>query len=193
MHQARYLPVGAFEEGNPLPRTGFQLQQQRWFFHRSSVSRANFSGHVYLTPTYDAACSFVSSGAFCTVSGMYLVGWDRVWFTYRLQTLSAAVLPTVLDVLSTVSARAGYRCVCVSCYARFTRVRSNNLSTQLRRTRTSSTVSPPLPTTVVDPEQTADSEQIRVATIALHTEMEKTRNLQKAQVSQRWTLSFLPG
>ena len=51
---------------------------------------------------------------------------------------------TVLDVLSTVSARAGYRSVRVSWYARFTRVRSNNLSTQLRRTRTSSTVSPPV-------------------------------------------------
>ena len=49
---------------------------------------------------------------------------------------------TVLDVLSTVSARAGNRSVRVSWYARFTRVRSNNLSTQLRRTRTSSTVSP---------------------------------------------------
>ena len=82
---------------------------------------------------------------------------------------------TVLDVLSTISARAGYRSVRVSWYARFTRVRSNNFSTQLRRTRTSSTVSPPVPTTVADPEQTADSEQIRVATIALHTEQEKTR------------------
>ena len=41
---------------------------------QSSVSRANSSGHVYLTPTYDAACSFVSSGALCTMSGMYLVG-----------------------------------------------------------------------------------------------------------------------
>ena len=51
---------------------------------------------------------------------------------------------TVLDVLSTVSARAGYRSVGVSWYARFTRVRSNNLSTQLGRTRTSSTVSPPV-------------------------------------------------
>ena len=99
---------------------------------------------------------------------------------------------TVLDVLSTVSARAGNRSVRVSWYARFTRVRSNNLSTQLRRTRTSSTVSPPVPTTVADPEQ-ADSEQIRVATIALHTEQEKTRNLQEAQVSQRRTLSFLAG
>ena len=46
---------------------------------------------------------------------------------------------TVLDVLSTVTARAGNRSVRVSWYARFTRVRSNNLSTQLRRTRTSST------------------------------------------------------
>ena len=68
---------------------------------------------------------------------------------------------TVLDVLSTVSARAGNRSVRASWYARFTRVRSNNLSTQLRRTQTSSTaVSPPVPTTVADPEQTADSEQI---------------------------------
>ena len=73
---------------------------------------------------------------------------------------------TVLDVLSTVSARAGNRSVRVSWYARLTRVRSNHLSTQLSRKRTSSTVSPPVPTTVADPEQTADSEQIPVATIA---------------------------
>ena len=79
---------------------------------------------------------------------------------------------TVLDVLSTVSARAGYRSVRVSWYARFTRVRSNNLSTQLRRTRTLSTVSPPVSTTVADPKRSADSEQIRVATIALHTDQE---------------------
>ena len=115
-----------------------------------------------------------------------------VWFTYRPQTLSAAVL-AILDVLSTGSARAVYRSVRVSWYARFTRVHSNDLSIQLKRTRTSSTVSPPVPTTVADPGQTADSEQIRVATIALHTEQENTRNLQKAQVSQRRTLSFLPG
>ena len=95
---------------------------------------------------------------------------------------------TVLVVLSTVSARAGNRSVRVSWYARFTRVRCNNLSTQLRRTRTSSTVSPPVPTTVADPERTADSEQIRVGTIALHTEQENTRNLEEAQVSQRRTL-----
>ena len=100
---------------------------------------------------------------------------------------------TVLVVLSTVSARAGNRSVRVSWYARFTRVCSNNLSTQLRRTRTSSTVSPPEPTTVVDPEQTADSEKIRGATIALQTEQETTRNLQEAQVSQRRTFSFLAG
>ena len=98
---------------------------------------------------------------------------------------------TVLDVLSTVSARAGYRSVRVSWYARFIRVRSNNLSTQLRRTRTSSTESPPVSTTIADPKRSADSEQIRVATIALHTEQEKTRNLQEAQVSQRRTLSSL--
>ena len=60
---------------------------------------------------------------------------------------------------------------------------ANNLSTQLRRTRTLSTVSPLVPTTVADPEHTADSKQIRVATIALHTEQEKTRNFQEAQVS----------
>ena len=96
---------------------------------------------------------------------------------------------TVLDVLSTVSARVENRSAHVSWYVRFTRVRSNNLSTQLRKTRTSSTVSPPLRTTVVaDPEQTADSEQIRAATIALHTEQEKTKNLQEAQVSN----TFIP-
>ena len=100
---------------------------------------------------------------------------------------------TVLDVLSTVSARAGYRSVRESWYARFTRVRSNNLSTQLRRTRTSSTVSPPVFTTVADPKRSADSEQIRVATIALHTEQEKTRDLQEARVSQRRILSFIVG
>ena len=83
---------------------------------------------------------------------------------------------TVLDVLSTVSARAGYRSVRVSWYARFTRVHSNNLSTQLRRTRTSSTVSPPVSTTVVDPKRSADSEQIRVATIALHTAQSRKRH-----------------
>ena len=54
-------------------------------------------------------------------------------------------------------------------------------------------MSPPVPTTVADLEQTADSEQIRVATIALHTEQEKTRNLQEVQVSQRRTLLFLAG
>ena len=42
-----------------------------------------------------------------------------------------------------------------------------------------------LPLYVADSEQKADSEQIRVATIALHTEQEKTRNLQDAQVSHR--------
>ena len=98
---------------------------------------------------------------------------------------------TVLDVLSTVSARAGYRSIRVSWYARFTRVRSNNLSTQLRRTRTSSRVSPPVSTTVADPKRSADSEQIRVATIALHTEQEKTRNLQEAEVSNGEHFHFL--
>ncbi|CAM9323424.1 unnamed protein product, partial [Ascophyllum nodosum] len=51
-------------------------------------------------------------------------------------------------------ARAGYRSVRVSWYARFTRVRSNNLSTQLRRTRTLSTVSPPVSTTHCSGPQT---------------------------------------
>ena len=83
---------------------------------------------------------------------------------------------TVLDVLSTVSAREGYRSVRVSWYARFIRVRSNNLSTQLRRTRTSSTESPPVSTTVADPKRSADSEQIRVATIALHTKHEDSHH-----------------
>ena len=100
---------------------------------------------------------------------------------------------TVLDVLSTVSARARNRTVRVSWYIRFTRVRSPNLITQLRRTRTSSTVSPPVPTTVADPKQSTDLEQIRVATIALHTEKKNRRNLQEVQVSQRRTLSFLAG
>ena len=85
---------------------------------------------------------------------------------------------TVLDVLSTVSARAGYRSVRVSWYARFTKVRSNDLSTQHRRARTSSTVSPPVSTTVADPKRSADSEQIRVATIALHTEQEIEATIQ---------------
>ena len=101
---------------------------------------------------------------------------------------------TVLDVFSPVSARARNRIIRVTWYTRFTRVRPPNLSTQLRRTQTSSTVFPPVPTTVVaDLKQSEDSEQIRVATIAFHTEEEKTRNLQEAQVSQRRTLSFLEG
>ena len=57
------------------------------------------------------------------------------------------------------------------------------MSTQLRSTRTSSTVSPPVPTTVEDPKHSADSEYIRVATIALHTKQEDTRTLQDVQVS----------
>ena len=106
---------------------------------------------------------------------------------------SRSAFSAVLDVLSTVSAWAGNRSVRVSWYARFTRVRSPTSSTQLRKTRTSSTVLPPVPTTVVDPKQSADSKQIRVVTIALHTEQENTRNLQEVQVSQRRTLSFLAG
>ena len=74
----------------------------------------------------------------------------------------------IFDELTTVSARAGNRSGRVSWYAQFTRVRSPNSSTPLRRTPTSSTVSPPVPTIVADPKQSADSEQIRVATIALH-------------------------
>ena len=196
MHQVRCLPVEAFQEGNQLGRTGFQLQQKRRFFHRSSVSRANSSDHVYLTSTYIRCClQFRELGGFAY----------REWNVFgrlrqalvHIQTTNKRSRPptsTVLDILSTVSARAGYRSVRVSWYARFTRVHSNNLSTQLRRTQTSSTVSPPVPTTVVaDPKRSADSEQIRVATIALHTEQENTRNLQEAQVYQRRTLSFLVG
>ena len=112
------------------------------------------SGHVCLTPTYDAACSFVSSGALIHIQTTNALGRrPRPYSTY----------------LSTVSARAGNRSVRVSWYARFKRVRSSNSSTQLRRALTSSTVSPPVPTTVADPKQSTYSEQIRVATIALHT------------------------
>ena len=46
-----------------------------------------------------------------------------------------------------------------------------------------------MPTTVADPTQSADSAQIRVATIALHTEHENTRNIQEARVSQWRTFS----
>ena len=81
---------------------------------------------------------------------------------------------TVPDALSTVSARAENRIIHVRWYTRFTRVRSPSLSNQLRRTRTSSTVFPPVPTIVEDPKQSADSEERRVATIALHTKQEKT-------------------
>ena len=55
---------------------------------------------------------------------------DRLWFTSRPQTLSAAVL----DVHSTVSAGARNGSVRVSWYARCKIVRSAILSTQLRRT-----------------------------------------------------------
>ena len=179
MHQARCLPVEALEEDKQLGRTGFQLQQKKRFFHRSSFSCANSSDHVYLTPTYDAACSFVSSGALCTASGMYF-GRLRQALVHILTTNALGRRPRPYSTYSsTVSARARNRSVRVNWYARFTRVQSSNLSTQLRRTRTSNTVSPPVPTTV--------------ATIALHTEQEKIRNLQEAQVSQRRTLSFLAG
>ena len=89
----------------------------------------------------------------------------------------------VLDAHSTVSAGRRNRSVRVSWYTRYTRNRSANLSTQLRRTRASSTESLPMPNTVVDPRQRADSAQIRVVTIALHTEQENTRNLHKAHIS----------
>ena len=101
--------------------------------------------------------------------------------TYPDHKCSRPPTSTVLDVLSTVSARAGYRSVRVSWYARFTKVRSTNLSTQLRRTRTSSTVSPPVSTTVAEPKRSADSEQIRVATIALHTELERHEIFRKSR------------
>ena len=102
---------------------------------------------------------------------------------------------TVLDVLSTVSARAGNRSVCVSWYARFKRVRSSNLSTQLRRTRTSSTVSPPVSTTVSSGSRTNGRFGANTSgdDCIPHREQEKTGNLQEVQVSQRRTLSFLAG
>ena len=87
---------------------------------------------------------------------------------------------TILDVLSTVSTRATRnRSVRVSWYTRFTRMRSPNLTTQLRRTWTPSTVSPPVPTTVTDPKQSTDSEQIRVAMIALHTSRKRREIFRK--------------
>ena len=153
MHQARCLPGEAFEEGNPLlPRTGFQLQQKTLLFHRSSVSCANSSGHVFLTPTHDAACSFVSS-RLCVPRVECIWSAKTGFGSHRDDKRSRPPSSTVLDVLSTVSARAGNRSTRVSWFARFTRVRSKDLSTQLRRTRASSTVSPPVPTTVADPNQ----------------------------------------
>ena len=50
-----------------------------------------------------------------------------------------------------------------------------------------------MPTTVADPKQSADSEKIQVATIALHTEQENTRNLQEVDVYQRRKVSSLAG
>ena len=46
------------------------------FVHSNAVSVSwdSSGGHVYLTPRYDAACNFVSSGALCAVSEMHLVG-----------------------------------------------------------------------------------------------------------------------
>ena len=69
VNQARCLPVEAFEEGNQLRRTGFQLQQK---IHFSIVARLRVLIPAAMS-TYDAACSFVSSGALCTVSGMLLL------------------------------------------------------------------------------------------------------------------------
>ena len=95
---------------------------------------------------------------------------------------------------NTAGARNGS--VHVSWFTRCTRVRSNNLSTQLRSERKPEaqrlTLCLPL-AVVADPRQLADSAQIRVATIALHAEQQNTRNLQEAHVSQRRTVSFLAG
>ena len=90
---------------------------------------------------------------------------------------------TVLDAYSTVSAGARNGSVYVSWFTRCTRVRSSNLSTQLRRTKTWSTDTLSVPTTVANFRQSADSAQVQVATIALHTEQEDTRNLKEVHVS----------
>ena len=68
---------------------------------------------------------------------------------------------------------------------------SSNLSTQLRGAQARNTECLLVPATVADPRQWHDSEQIRVATIALDTEHENTRNLQEVGVSQRRTCSYL--
>ena len=74
VHQARCLLVEAFKEGNCCVAQAFNNKRDDFSIVASSVSCANFSGHVYLTPTHDAACSSVSSGALCAVNGMHLGG-----------------------------------------------------------------------------------------------------------------------
>ena len=81
---------------------------------------------MYLTPTYDAACSFVSSGTLCTVSGMF---WsvETGFGSHPDHKRSRPPTSTVLDVLSTLSARAGYRSVRVSWHARTSGRRSRGV------------------------------------------------------------------
>ena len=73
------------------------------------------------------------------------------------------------------------------------RVRSSNLSTQLRRTQGLNTESLAMPATVPDPRQSLDSEQIESATIAHHTVHENTRNIQQNHVCQWKAQPYLVG
>ena len=64
----------------PVDLVWFRLSCDHGWIRSGSVNvrkqqqQQHSSGHVYITPTYDVACSFVSSGALCAVSGMHLVG-----------------------------------------------------------------------------------------------------------------------
>ena len=62
------------------------------FFRRTAVSCANSIVHVNLTPPNNTACNLASSRASCRVSLICFGGWDWLWFMYRPETLSNAVL-----------------------------------------------------------------------------------------------------
>ena len=74
------------------------------------------------------------------------------------------------------------------------RVCFSNLSTQLKRAKGLNTESLTVPaTTVADPRQSVDLEQISPATMVHHTVYEKTRNLQQNHVCQWEAQPYLVG
>ena len=60
------------QTGSLLRLTSLYILENEHFHRRSTVSCANSSDNVYLTPTYDGACNFAGSGAPCSVNELHL-------------------------------------------------------------------------------------------------------------------------